>query len=142
MNTTAGTLNAAGGITGGNITLLALSDVATGGITTLNSGFTGNSGNISVTSSNGIIDTRAGALITASGNGKGGDITLNAARNIYTRILNSVSTSGGTGGKIELNTVTGNITITTIIEPTQNTPPENIATNNNDIIFKSPSIFS
>jgi filamentous hemagglutinin family protein len=132
IDTTAGFLNAAGGNNGGNITIKAADSIITGDIIVFLSGFNANSGNLLIESGKNI-NTTAGSLITASGNGKGGDITLNATGDIYTRNINSLSTSGGIGGKIELNAVTGNITITT-----GNITTENIATNNNDIIFKSP----
>ncbi|HEY9727262.1 MAG TPA: CHAT domain-containing protein, partial [Chroococcales cyanobacterium] len=132
---TTGILNAAGGNTGGNVTLSALSDIATGEITTFISGFNGNSGSISITSTSGNISNQ-GALLTASGSGNGGNVTFNAAGNIYTRNINasSLSTSGGIGGKIKLTAETGNIIISTDT-PTNITK---IATNNNDILLNSP----
>lgn len=96
-------LNALGGKNGGDIILYAQSDISTGAIGFLNSGFNKNSGNLSITSSQGIIDTTAGSIITASASGKGGDITLNAAGTIYIRnTIDSRSLSGGTGGNITL----------------------------------------
>ncbi|GAB4194639.1 MAG: hypothetical protein Fur006_40540 [Coleofasciculaceae cyanobacterium] len=129
INTSAGILNAAGGVNGGNITLFAPKNIATGEITTFLSGFSGNSGNISITSSNANIDTSKGALITASALGTGGNITLNAADSITAAQINAFSFSS-TGGKIDL---TANHNITT---------SGNIETNNNDIIFKAPVTLS
>lgn len=127
-----GILNTSGGNTGGDVTLSALSDITTGNITTLLSGFNGNSGSISITSSSGNINNQ-GALLTASGTGNGGNITLNAAENIFTRNINASSVSN-TGGKIQLTAETGNIVITAD-NPTDITE---ITTNRNDIIFASP----
>ncbi|HEY9600897.1 MAG TPA: CHAT domain-containing protein, partial [Allocoleopsis sp.] len=114
-----GLLDAAGGNNGGDITLSAQSDISTGAIGFLNSGFNKNSGNLSITSSQGIIDTTAGSIITASASGKGGDIALNAAAgNIYIRnmIDSSSFSSGGTGGDIALESpvlLTGDTSFTT-----------------------------
>jgi CHAT domain-containing protein len=121
INTAAGILNAAGGVTGGNITLSALSDIATGQITTFNSGVSGNSGNISVTSSNGNINTTAGALITTSALGTGGNITLKASTGSITTAQINAFSFVSKGGEINL---TANENITT---------SGNIETNNNSI---------
>ncbi len=125
INTAAGILNAAGGVTGGNITLLALQDIATGEITTFLTGVSGNSGNISVRSSNGNINTTAGALITTSALGTGGKITLNAAGNITAAQINAISETS-TGGEINL-IAGGNITTS-----------GNIETNNKNITLAGP----
>jgi filamentous hemagglutinin family protein len=101
------TLNALGGINGGDIVLSARSNIKTNNIGFLGiflSGFQGDSGSITITSSNGNIDTTAGDILTASANGNGGNITLKAAAGtIYIRNrLDSRSLSGGTGGDITL----------------------------------------
>lgn len=133
-----GILNATGGNTGGNVTLSALSNIATGDITTFVSGFNSNSGSISITSNSGNINNQ-GALLTASGRGNGGNITLNAAGNISTRNIDASSLSNtGNGGKIELTAKTGNIIITAI-SPTDLTT---ITTKKNDIIFASPVVLA
>ncbi|MEG5163544.1 filamentous hemagglutinin N-terminal domain-containing protein, partial [Microcoleus sp. AT3-A2] len=62
---------------------------------------------IALTSTNGNIDTTAGAIDTTSSTGNGGPITL-SANNINASNLNSSSTAGN-GGKITLTGQTGNI---------------------------------
>jgi len=125
INTSAGTLNAAGGRNGGDVTLFAPSNISTGSITTFLSGFSGNSGNISITSSNANIDTSKGALITASALGIGGNITINAAGSITAARINAFSFSN-TGGEIVL---TANQNLTT---------SGDIETNLNSITFNTP----
>ncbi|MEQ9372149.1 MAG: filamentous hemagglutinin N-terminal domain-containing protein [Coleofasciculus chthonoplastes F3-SA18-01] len=122
IDATAGILNAAGGENGGNITLKAPRDISTGEITSFLSGFSGNSGNISITSENGNIDTSQGALITASAFGTGGDITLDAADSITAAQIDAFSETS-TGGEIQL-TANNNITL-----------GGDIATNQNNLIF-------
>lgn len=123
INTIAGTLNAAGGVNGGDIILEALNNIETAKITTFLSGFRGNSGNISAISSNGNIDTSQGALLTSSAGGTGGDILLDAARSIISDQINARSFSS-TGGSINLR---ARESITT---------NRDIATNNNNINFE------
>lgn len=133
IDTSSGILNAAGGVNGGDMTLNAFNDIATGTITSeitsflLLSGVTGNSGNLSVTSTDGNINTTAGSIITSSGVGNGGNIKLDAAGSISTAQINAVSLSSkafNLGGNIEL---TANNNITTY---------GNIETNNNSLTFK------
>ncbi|MEG4962277.1 two-partner secretion domain-containing protein, partial [Microcoleus sp. K4-C2] len=62
---------------------------------------------IALTSTNGDIDTTAGAIDTTSSTGNGGQITL-SANNINASNLNSSSTAGN-GGNITLTGKTGNI---------------------------------
>ncbi|HAG84170.1 MAG TPA: hypothetical protein DCL61_24195, partial [Cyanobacteria bacterium UBA12227] len=123
IETIGGTISAAGGENGGNITLEARANVTTGRVTTFLIGFNGNSGDISITSTEGDIDTRAGALITAAGNGTGGDITLNAMNgSITTSRINALS-QARQGGEIELtagNNDTNNITVGGKIETNEN----------------------
>ncbi|MEG4218603.1 two-partner secretion domain-containing protein, partial [Microcoleus sp. Pol14C4] len=64
-------------------------------------------GAIALTSTNGNIDTTAGAIDTTSSTGNGGPITL-SANNINASNLNSSSTAGN-GGNITLTGKTGNI---------------------------------
>ncbi|MEQ8537757.1 MAG: CHAT domain-containing protein [Coleofasciculus sp. D1-CHI-01] len=129
IDATAGILNAAGGENGGNITLKAPRDISTGEITSFLSGFSGNSGNISITSENGNIDTSQGALITASAFGTGGDITLDAADSITAAQIDAFSETS-TGGEIQL---TANNVITL---------GGDIATNQNNLIFNGSVILA
>ncbi|MTJ54324.1 CHAT domain-containing protein [Anabaena sp. UHCC 0253] len=133
INTTAGTLDT--GITfgtGGSITLQSLNDINAGNIYTRapNNGL-GNSGNISLTSTNGSINTSAGITSTISDNGSAGNITLNAPTNITTGLVDSTgATSSGlislTSNEIDLiggaNSVTG--TGNLVLQPT--TPSQDI----------------
>jgi CHAT domain-containing protein len=125
IDTSAGLINAAGGVNGGDITLFAPSNIATGEITTFLSGFSGNSGSITITSSDANIDTSAGALITASAFGTGGTITIDAAGSITTAKIDAFSFSN-TGGAISLTAPNSIIT------------NGDIKTNNNSIIFDGP----
>ena len=123
INTDTGILNATGGNTGGDITLIAPGDINTGTIGTFfNGGFNSNSGSLSITSSSGNINTSAGVLLTPSALGAGGNITLNAAGSITAGQINAQSISS-TGGRIDL---TANQNITT---------NGNIETNRNSITF-------
>ncbi|MDY6940454.1 MAG: CHAT domain-containing protein [Cyanobacteriota bacterium] len=118
IDTTGGILNAAGGINGGSVTIAAPGDIATGAITFLAPGFEGDSGNIGITSRNGNIDTRSGALISASAKGRGGNIALNANGRIFANNLNASSVTG-TGGAIALMAGNG-ITASGTIETNRN----------------------
>ncbi|MEQ9355804.1 CHAT domain-containing protein [Coleofasciculus chthonoplastes] len=129
IDTAAGILNAAGGENGGNITLFAPRDISTGEITSFLSGFSGNSGNISITSENGNIDTSQGALITSSGLGTGGNITLNAADSITSAKIDAISQTNQ-GGEIQL-TAPNTITLS-----------GDITTNQNSLIFNGSVILA
>lgn len=129
IDTAAGILNAAGGDNGGNITLFAPRDISTGEITSFLSGFSGNSGNISITSENGNIDTSQGALITSSGLGTGGNITLNAANSITSAQIDAISQTNQ-GGEIQL-TAPNTITLS-----------GDITTNQNSLIFNGSVILA
>lgn len=123
INTSANFLNAIGGQNGGNVTLsapgkIATGDIATGNITTLVSGFNGNSGDITITSSSNNIDT-TGELTTVAALGTGGDITLTAAGSITSDKIQAFSFSS-TGGKIDL-TALNSITTSGDIETNDNT---------------------
>ncbi|MBE9129757.1 filamentous hemagglutinin N-terminal domain-containing protein, partial [Coleofasciculus sp. LEGE 07081] len=122
IDTASGILNAAGGDNGGNITLFAPRDISTGEITSFLSGFSGNSGNITITSENANIDTSQGALITASALGTGGKITLDAAGNITAAQIDAISETN-LGGEIQLTA------------PNTITLGGNITTNQNNLIF-------
>jgi len=129
IDTSAGILNAAGGENGGNITLFAPRDISTGEITSFLSGFSGNSGNITITSENGNIDTSQGALITSSGLGTGGNIILNAADSITSAKIDAISQTNQ-GGEIQL-TAPNTITLS-----------GDITTNQNSLIFNGSVILA
>ncbi|MEQ8996112.1 MAG: CHAT domain-containing protein [Coleofasciculus sp. B1-GNL1-01] len=118
IDTTGGIISAPGGIKGGDITLLAPGNIDTGTITVFLSGFSGDSGDISITSTEANINTSTGALITASGEGLGGNITLDAADNITMGQVNALSFMDR-GGKIDLSAET-DITIGGDIQTNQN----------------------
>ncbi|HBB32721.1 MAG TPA: hypothetical protein DDZ80_22055, partial [Cyanobacteria bacterium UBA8803] len=125
INTTEGTLNAAGGKNGGDITLFAPGNIDTGTITVFLSGFSGDSGDINITSTTGNINTSTGALITASALGIGGNINLKAAGSITTGQINAFSFTSQ-GGQIDL---LANTNITTLGD---------IDTNQNNITLAAP----
>ncbi len=107
--TTLGTLDS--GIrfgSGGSITLKAQNDITTVDIFTRapNNGL-GDSGDISLTSQAGKIDTRAGTTSTVSDNGKGGAIAFTAAGNITTADILSNGAQGS--GSIDITSSNGNI---------------------------------
>jgi len=137
INTSTSIVNATGGINGGGVTLSAPGDINTGRIGPLfNSGFNGDSGSISITSSSGNINTSAGPLLTPSALGVGGDITLDAAGSIITAQINAKSLSS-TGGKIDI-TARDNITITAGDKTTASGDIKTIETNENNITFNAP----
>jgi filamentous hemagglutinin family protein len=118
IDTTGGIISAPGGIKGGDITLLAPGNIDTGTITVFLSGFNGDSGDIRITSTEANINTSSGALITASGEGLGGNITLDAANRITVGEMNALSFVER-GGKIDLN-ADSNIKIGGDIQTNQN----------------------
>ncbi|MFP4099523.1 CHAT domain-containing protein, partial [Coleofasciculus sp.] len=118
IDTTGGIISAPGGIKGGNITLLAPGNIDTGTITVFLSGFNGDSGDIWIRSTDGNINTSSGALITASGLGLGGNITLDAADAIIVGEMNALSFVDK-GGKIDLS-ADRNITLSGDIQTNQN----------------------
>ena len=122
---TTGILSTADGNKGGDITIVAPNDINTGQITTFLSGFTGDSGSLRITSSRGNI-TSTDALITASGQGKGGGITLNAPNGSISVANINARSFTSTGGEIQLNA--GNQIIAS----------EDIATNERNITFGVP----
>ncbi len=127
INTTTGILNALGGKTGGNITISAPGNIDTGNFADfLVSGFKGNSGNITIISSNGSINTSAGTLFTGSAFGNGGDITLNASAGNISVAGIDASSERNTGGLINL-IAGGNLNLS-----------GDIKTNNNNIAFDRP----
>ncbi|MEQ8968968.1 MAG: hypothetical protein RIE73_01060 [Coleofasciculus sp. C1-SOL-03] len=93
----------AGTGSGGNITFKAGGDViAEADIFAGVSFGEGFGGNITITSSNGSIDTSAGTLNSSSENGASGAIVLDAADEINASAIDSSSTNGS-GGKIDLS---------------------------------------
>ncbi|WP_204103185.1 MULTISPECIES: CHAT domain-containing protein [Spirulina sp. CCY15215] len=93
LDTTAGVISAAGGVTGGNIALRAVSDIDTGTITLFNPGFQIASGKIEILSLAGNVDTTQGTLITSSALGRGGDIDIISQR--FDTTVNSTPFSAG-----------------------------------------------
>ncbi len=126
IDTTAGILNAAGGNNGGNITISAPDNIQTGEFTTFLSGANLNSGNLSITSTNGNIDTTAGSIITISATGNGGNVILNAANGKVTVGNIDATSETSIGGEIQLNGGDGIIASGTI------------STNQQTITFEHP----
>ncbi|MEQ9483316.1 MAG: CHAT domain-containing protein [Coleofasciculus sp. F4-SAH-05] len=118
IDTTGGIISAPGGIKGGDINLLAPGNIDTGTITVFLSGFSGDSGDISITSTEANINTSSGALITASGEGLGGNITIDAANRITVGEMNALSFVE-MGGTIDLS-ANSNIKIGGDIQTNQN----------------------
>ncbi len=112
---------------GGDVTLTANGNITTGagidgnidffglnllGIDVGGGGNANNSGNITITSNNGFINTSAGQLIARTGLGNGGDITLQALGNVTTNgVWTYVDGAEGNGnaGKISLTSLNGSI---------------------------------
>lgn len=139
IDTTLGVLNASGGNNGGDVRLVSRSDIKTGDIITFVSGFTGDSGNVHIeTTQSGNLDTSAGTIVTASGNGAGGDVTLRSKRNLTVgEIFTGALSSTQPGGEIE---------IISVIDPTrawdnsyQIRLNSNIETNQNNISIQAPN---
>jgi filamentous hemagglutinin family protein len=127
INTTTGILNALGGDTGGNITISAPGNIDTGNFADfLLSGFNGNSGNISIISRNGSINTSTGTLFTGSAFGNGGDISLNASAGNISVAGIDASSERNTGGNLNF-IASGNLNLS-----------GDIKTNNNNIAFNRP----
>ncbi len=99
-----GTISTFGSTNGGDVTLTADGNINTRSIVA--NGVDRNGGNIRIESTTGAIDTTnngtsRGSLNSSTGNGTGGNITLNAARRVTTGSLNSQSTFGD-GGNVRL----------------------------------------
>ena len=95
-----GSINTSSDEDGGAIALSATGDIITGDLLSFAVG-SGEGGDISLTSSGGTIDTRAGVLDSGSDLGEAGDITLTAAGTIALGALSAFSP--GTGGTIAIN---------------------------------------
>ena len=99
------TISTLGNTNGGDVTLTASGNINTDNIVT--AGVGGNAGDISIASTQGAINTTNNcnsscALTSNSGNGTGGNISLNAASSITTGSLYSDSQQGS-GGNVSLN---------------------------------------
>ncbi len=94
---------------GGDVTFIAQENITTGTIQSF-SRFS-NSGEISLTSNNGKIDTSAGFISSTSTDGKGGDVTFIAQENITTGTIRSFSRFSN-GGEISLTSNNGKIDTT------------------------------
>ncbi|MCT7980021.1 CHAT domain-containing protein [Laspinema olomoucense] len=115
IDTRAGSLNSFnssedGGI-GGNITLEALGDIASGNIESYGSD---GGGSIAIRSHDGAIDTSAAPLISNSTRGDAGDVTLQAEGNILTNYIRSWTFGDETkkGGNISITSNSGAIDTT------------------------------
>jgi hypothetical protein len=83
---------------GGEVTFKALNDITTGNIFTLvGAGGVGNGGNISLTSTAGAINTKAGSLDARTTSGKSGAIALQARNDTTTANLISYAQNGNAG---------------------------------------------
>ncbi|MEW6494956.1 MAG: CHAT domain-containing protein, partial [Cyanobacteriota bacterium] len=115
INTSAGILSSASQTAdGGAITLQADGDITTGRLDS-RVGSTGIGGTITVISTNGAINTTAGAVDSGSieaGLGNGGNIVLSARGNITTSDVLSRTNSGGTAGNITITSTDGAIDTT------------------------------
>jgi hypothetical protein len=80
------------GSDGGNITLTALGNISTDNLVSFAT--SGKAGDIRLTSVTGAIDTTAGTLEATSGNGSGGNVTLQAASDIRTGEINTFAEDG------------------------------------------------
>jgi filamentous hemagglutinin family protein len=116
-----GVINASGGINGGDISLEANRDIYTETITMMTPGFSGDSGDISLTSVNGSVISSE-ALIGASALGRGGSIDVFGNNGVYLNEVNAYSFDG----------VGGLITITSEGDIVQ---IGNSTTNNNNIVY-------
>ena len=117
INTSKGTLSASSANgNGGSITLMAEKDIVTSpiessvGPTFMGNPVNGNSGNITITSKAGSIDTSAGTLDSRTNNGTAGSISLTAQNSITTDAIFSSRWQGGPSGDISLKSKTGSIT--------------------------------
>ncbi len=101
---------------GGSITLMAEKDIITATVDSsvgpffMGNPVNGNSGNITITSKAGSIDTSAGTLDSRTNNGTAGSISLTAQNSITTDAIFSSRWQGGPSGDISLKSKTGSIT--------------------------------
>lgn len=96
---------------GGEIRLEAFGDITTKGILS-HSGGAGNGGSITISSSNGSVNTSADKLNSGSSSGSGGAIAISAAGNITTSELLSSTSGFSSAGNISLISTRGKIDTT------------------------------
>ena len=110
VNTTAGILDASSYIgNSGSISINATGDILTNNILAENNS-TASGGNISLTTTSGLIDTTAGDRVSSSSaKGRAGDININAAGNIFSHLIDARA-ENSQGGNINLNSG-GNINV-------------------------------
>jgi CHAT domain-containing protein len=112
VDTSTGYLSSWGGGDAGSVTLEAFGDILTGVIDSKAAG-SGIGGNITLTSTNGAIDTTLGGLLTSwTKDGDAGSVTLEAFGDILTGIIDSKAAGSGTGGNITLTSTNGAIDTT------------------------------
>jgi predicted chitinase len=95
----------------GDIEINAARDINLGSIESYSNGF-GDGGRISLNSANGNITT--GHLVASSGaanQGTGGDVKVDAAKDIYVQYIDSSSSGSGNSGMIKLKSDQGNVSI-------------------------------
>ncbi|WP_155968958.1 CHAT domain-containing protein [Kamptonema formosum] len=93
---------------GGEISISAAGNITIAETVSAPSILSGDAGNITLNSTGGVIDTRAGSLNSSAAQGNGGAVTLTASGDIKTGDISS-SSDTGTGGKIALNSSGGGI---------------------------------
>jgi filamentous hemagglutinin family protein len=109
---------------GGSITLEAENDIITAtiessvGQTFMGNPVNGNSGNITITSNTGSIDTSGGVLDARTNNGNAGSITLTAQKDITTEAILTLLYQDATGnsGDISLTSTEGSITTLGVLD--------------------------
>ncbi|MBD1809276.1 CHAT domain-containing protein [Microcoleus sp. FACHB-SPT15] len=126
IDTTTGDLNSASFFgNGGAIALFANGSITTGNLYSYASSGAGNGNSITLTSTQGAIDTTAGSLNSAAGGtGNGGAIAISSNGNITTdrvetSALNYVSGNSGSSGAISLISDNGSISTGELLSPSQ-----------------------
>ncbi|NEQ25001.1 MAG: hypothetical protein F6K28_39100, partial [Microcoleus sp. SIO2G3] len=126
INTAAGDLNAASFFgNGGAIALFANGNITTGNLYSYASSGAGNGNSITLTSTQGAVDTTAGSLNSAAGGtGDGGAIAISSNSDITTdrvetSALNYVSGNSGSSGAISLISDNGSISTGELLSPSQ-----------------------
>ncbi|MCC3530963.1 MAG: filamentous hemagglutinin N-terminal domain-containing protein [Microcoleus sp. PH2017_21_RUC_O_A] len=136
INTTAGTLSSYSyNGNAGNITLNAQQNIVTASLESALDQYvtgyvkTGNSGNISITSTGGSIDTSAGGLDSRANNGNAGSVTLQAKNDITTAEIITLLLGGTTGnsGNISIVSTEGSINLNGGSLHNRNSQPDNFA---------------
>ena len=126
IDTTAGDLNSASFFgNGGAIALFANGNITTGNLYSYASSGAGNGNSITLTSTQGAVDTTAGSLNSAAGGtGNGGAIAISSNGNITTdrvetSALNYTSGNSGNSGAISLISDNGSISTGELLSPSQ-----------------------